>query len=59
MIGVEVGFNAGIDVAVMYDKYSDSDREEINRLSQYQFSNFGEVIDKLKEELEFNVSIKE
>ena len=59
LIGVQAGVNAGIDVAVMYDKYSDSDREEINRLSQYQFSNFGKVIDKLKEELEFNVSIKE
>ena len=55
LIGVQAGVNAGIDVAVMYDKYSDSDRDEINRLSQYQFSNFGEVIDRLKEELELNV----
>ena len=39
----------------MYDKYSNSDRDEINRLSQYQFNNFGEVIDRLKEELELNV----
>ena len=55
LIGVQAGVNAGIDVAVMYDKYSDSDRDEINRLSQYQFSNFGEVIDRLKEELEFDL----
>ena len=55
LIGVQAGVNAGIDVAVMYDKYSDSDRDEINRLSQYQFNNFREVIDRLKEELEFDL----
>ena len=55
LIGVQAGVNAEIDVAVMYDKYSNSDRDEINRLSQYQFNNFGEVIDRLKEELELNV----
>ena len=55
LIGVKAGVNAGIDVAVIYDKYSDNDRDEINRLSQYQFKNFGEVIDRLKEELEFDL----
>lgn len=55
LIGVQAGGNAGIDVAVMYDKYSDSDRDEINRLSQFQFNNFREVIDRLKAELELNV----
>ena len=55
LIGVQAGVNEEIDVAVMYDKYSNSDRDEINRLSQYQFNNFGEVIDRLKEELELNV----
>lgn len=48
LIGVQAAVNAGIDVAVIYDKYSDSDREAINRLSQYQFSNFEEIIDKVK-----------
>lgn len=55
LIGVQAGVNAGIDVAVIYDEYSDSDRDEIKRLSQYQFNNFGEVIDRLKEELEFDL----
>lgn len=55
LIGVQAGVNAGIDVAVMYDKYSDSDREEINRLSQYQFNNFGEIITRLKDELEQDI----
>lgn len=52
LIGVQAGVNAGIDVAVIYDKYSDYDREEINRLSQYQFNNFEEIINKVNEELE-------
>ncbi len=50
LIGVQAGINAKIDVVAMYDKYSDSDRAEINRLSQYQFNNFGQVIDRLKDE---------
>lgn len=52
LIGVQAAVNAGIDVAVIYDKYSDSDREAINRLSQYQFSNFEEMINRVKSELE-------
>ena len=52
LIGVQAGVNAGIEVAVVYDKYSDCDRDEINRLSQYQFSNFGEIISRVVEELE-------
>lgn len=48
LVGVQAGVNAGIDVAVIYDKYSDADREEINGLSQYQFSDFEEIIKKLK-----------
>lgn len=50
LIGVQAGVNAGIEVAVMYDKYSDSDREEINMLSQYQFNNFEEIINMLESE---------
>lgn len=52
LIGVQAAVNAGIDVAVIYDKHSDSDREAINRLSQYQFSNFEEMINRVKSELE-------
>lgn len=52
LIGVQAGVNAGIEVAVMYDKYSDSDRKEINRLSQYQFNNFEEIINIVKDELD-------
>ena len=55
LIGVQAGVNAGIEVAVIYDKYSDCDREEINRLSQYHFNNFGEIINRMKDELELGI----
>ena len=47
LIGVQAAVNAGIDVAVIYDKYSDENREQINKLSQYQFNNFDEIIKTL------------
>ena len=52
LIGVEAANNAEIEVCVMYDKYSNCNREEINRLSQYQFNNYNEMLDYIKEELE-------
>lgn len=52
LIGVEAANNAGIEVAVMYDKYSDCNREEINKLSQYQFDDFNQMLDYIKVELE-------
>ena len=51
LIGVEAANNANIEVAVMYDKYSDGNRDEINRLSQYQFSDFDEMLSYIKNEL--------
>lgn len=47
LIGVQAAVNAGIDVAVIYDKYSEDNREQINKLSQYQFNNFDEIIKTL------------
>ena len=44
-IGVQSAKNAGINVAVIYDKYSDEDRKKINRLADYKFNNFKEMID--------------
>lgn len=51
LIGVQAAKNAGIEVAVMYDKYSDCDREEISKLAQYQFENFEEMLNYIKNEL--------
>ncbi len=50
LIGVQAAKNAGIEVVNMYDKYSDSDREEINNLSDYKVKNFKELIDILDRE---------
>lgn len=51
LIGVEAANNANIEVAVMYDKYSDGNREQINKLCQYQFNDFKEMLNYIKEEL--------
>lgn len=55
LIGIEAARNAGIDVAVMYDKYSDGNRDEINRLAQYKFKDFAEMLSIIKAELERNI----
>jgi len=51
VIGVESAYNAGIDVAVIYDKYSDNNREKINKLSKYQFKDFEELLNLIKKEV--------
>lgn len=51
LIGVEAACNANIEVAVMYDKYSDCHRKEINELAQYQFNNFTAMLEYIKNEL--------
>ncbi len=52
IIGVEAANNANINVVAIYDKYSDCDRERINKLSQYQFKDFNEMLEYIKAELE-------
>ena len=55
LIGVEAANNAGIEVVVIYDKYSDASREEINKLSQYTFKDYNEMLSYIKDELEDNI----
>ena len=55
LIGVEAANNAKIEVAVIYDKYSDGNRKQINQLSQYQFNNFEELLKEIKKELGENL----
>lgn len=50
LVGAQAGKNANIDVAIVYDKYSDNDRDRINELADYSFNNFSEVIDILGRE---------
>ncbi len=51
LIGVEAANNANIDVAVIYDKYSDGNRQEISKLAQYYFEDFEEMLNYIKNEL--------
>ena len=50
LIGVEAANNAGIDVAVIYDKYSDQNRDRINKLPNRPFTDFKEFYDLIKKE---------
>ena len=52
LIGVEAAQNSGIDFVVMYDKFSDGNREEINKLSKINFNNFDEMLEVIKKEME-------
>ncbi|MGN1297766.1 MAG: HAD family hydrolase [Clostridia bacterium] len=49
LTGVMAAQNANIDVIVIYDKYSDKDREKINELADYNVANFKELIELFKE----------
>ena len=53
LIGIEAAVNSGIEVVSVYDKYSDNDRDKINRLSNYNISSYSEVIDIFNKE--FNI----
>jgi HAD superfamily hydrolase (TIGR01509 family) len=48
LVGVEAANNANIEVAVIYDKSADKDREEINKLSKYQFKDFAEMLEVIE-----------
>lgn len=39
----------------MYDKYSDGNRDEINKLAQYRFQNFTEMLSVIKGEIEKSI----
>ena len=51
LIGIEAAINAGIDFVVIYDKYSDGNRDKINELAKIKFENFSEMINSIKNEL--------
>ena len=51
LIGIEAAINAGIEFVVIYDKYSDGNREKINNLAKIQFKNFDEMIQFIKKEI--------
>ena len=52
LIGAEAAKNAGIECIIMYDKYSDYDRDKINELATYKFKDFEDMLDYIREELD-------
>lgn len=51
LIGVEAAKNAGIEVAVIYDKYADADRDKINELADYTFDDFSQMLEQVENEV--------
>ena len=50
LIGVESAINAAIEVVAMYDRHSDSERDQINALSTFQFATYAAVLNALEQE---------
>lgn len=51
LIGIEAANNAGIEVAAIYDKYSDHERSQINQRANYYFEDYAAVLKAINEEL--------
>ncbi len=49
LIGAEAAKASGAGVAVIYDKYSDDEREEINRLADYSIDDYQQALNILLE----------
>lgn len=48
LTGVMAAKGAGLTVIVMYDKYSDKDREKINEIADYSVADFKELLELFK-----------
>lgn len=48
LIGIEAAKNAGIESVVVYDKYSDGERDQINALADYQIQSYTELLKMLE-----------
>ena len=42
---------AGIDCAVIYDRYSDADREQLRQMTPYQFDHWRDVLSVIRRDL--------
>lgn len=54
LAGVQAAISAGIEAVSIYDKYSNADRDSINKLSKTQFSSFDELLTAIKNEFKGN-----
>lgn len=50
LAGAAAARNAGIDFAVIYDRYSDADREELDQMTPYQFAHWKDVLSVIRRE---------
>lgn len=48
LVGAQAAHAAGIECAVIYDQYSDDDRDELNRLADYRFNDFAQALKALE-----------
>lgn len=55
LTGVKAAKNANLRTIVMYDKYSDKDRDEINKLADYSVNDYSELIDIFKKGYKGNI----
>lgn len=44
LVGAQAAHAAGIECAVIYDQYSDDDRDELNRLADYRLNDFNQAL---------------
>lgn len=44
LVGVQAAQAAGIECAVIYDQYSDDDRDELDRLADYRLNDFNQAL---------------
>ena len=49
--GVSAAKAAGIDCAVIYDRYSDADREQLRQMTPYQFDHWRDVLSVIRRDL--------
>ncbi len=51
LIGIESAKNAGIQAAAVYDRYSDGERAEINRLADWHIDDYAQALEMLCSEM--------
>lgn len=49
--GVSAAKAAGIDCAVIYDRYSDTDREQLRQMTPYQFGHWRDVLSVIRRDM--------
>lgn len=50
LMGVQAANGAGIDVVSIYDKYSDADREKINKIVKRKFDTYEQMLEEINKE---------